>query len=114
MLVGKLRSGADAMSARSALEIATRDGARCLGREGELGELTVGAVADLTAWKLDGPIFAGVLDDPIEGWLRCGPLSAHHTVVNGEPVVEAGQLVSARLEEMLATHRTVARRFQPA
>ena len=37
MLQGKLRSGADAMDARTALEIATRGGAACLGRTGELG-----------------------------------------------------------------------------
>ncbi len=113
MLLGKLRSGAGAMSARDALEIATRGSAACLGREGELGTIEVGAVADLAVWKLDGPAFAGVLDDPIEGWLRCGPIGAHHTIVAGELLVESGQLVSPRLDEMLATHRTLARRFQP-
>jgi cytosine/adenosine deaminase-related metal-dependent hydrolase len=113
MLLGKLRNGADAMSARDALEIATRGSAGCLGRDGELGQLAVGAVADVAVWKLDGPVFAGVLDDPVEGWLRCGPIGAHHTIVAGRPVVESGQLVSARVDEMLAAHRRIARRFQP-
>jgi cytosine/adenosine deaminase-related metal-dependent hydrolase len=114
MLLGKLRNGADAMPARTALEIATRGGARCLGRAGELGELSVGAVGDLVAWKLDGPAFAGVLDDLVEGWLRCGPVSAHHTVVAGAPVVVGGHLASDDTEAMLAQHRRVSRRFQPA
>ncbi len=114
MLQGKLKSGADKMSARLALEIATRGGAGCLGREGELGELSVGSVGDVAVWKLDGPIFAGVLDDPIEGWLRCGPTAAWHTIVAGEAVVESGLIVSPRLDEMLTLHRKVARRFQPA
>jgi len=113
MLLAKLRSGAAAVSARDALEIATRGSAGCLGREGEIGQLAVGAVADVAVWKLDGPAFAGVLDDPIEGWLRCGPIGAHHTVVAGAPVVVSGQLVSPRLDEMLDTHRLIARRFQP-
>src|SRR5829696_4999274 len=39
MLQGKLRHGAAAMSARDALEIATRGGAACLGRAGEIGQL---------------------------------------------------------------------------
>ena len=112
MLAGKLVSGADAMTARIALEVATRGGAGCLGREGELGELSVGAVADVAVWKLDGPTFAGVLDDPIEGWLRCGPTSAWHTIVNGELVVESGQLVSPRVDDMLDQHKTISRRFQ--
>ncbi len=114
MLQGKLISGADAMAARTALEIATRGGAGCLGREGELGELSVGAVGDLAVWRLDGPLFAGVLDDPIEGWLRCGPTAAWHTVVNGRFVVRDGRLVSHRVDEMVKHHRSVARRFQPA
>lgn len=113
MLQGKLKSGASAMTARLALEIATRGGAGCLGRVGEIGELSVGAVGDIAVWKMDGPIFAGVLDDPIEGWLRCGPTAAWHTIVAGRPVVESGLLVSPKVDEMLADHRIAARRFQP-
>lgn len=112
MLLGKLRNGADAMSARDALEIATRGSAACLGREGELGTLAVGAVADLTVWKLEGPAFAGVIDDLVEGWLRCGPIGAHHTIINGRLVVENGELVSPRVGEMLGTHRQIAGRLQ--
>ena len=112
MLQGKLKSGADAMTARTALEVATRGGAGCLGRVGELGEISVGAVADLAVWKLDGPIFAGVVDDLIEGWLRTGPHHVWHTVVNGELVVEKGSLVSLALEENLSRHAQAARRFQ--
>jgi cytosine/adenosine deaminase-related metal-dependent hydrolase len=114
MLAGKLKSGADKMTARLALEIATRGGAGCLGRVGEIGELSVGAVGDVAVWKMDGPIFAGVLDDLIEGWLRCGPASAWHTIVAGRFVVENGLLVSPKLDDMLAEHRIASRRFQPA
>ena len=112
MLQGKLTSGAAAMTARTALEVATRGGAGCLGREGELGEISVGAVADLAVWKLEGPAFAGVGDDLIEGWLRCGPNQAWHTIVNGHFVVENGGLVDGNLTDMLALHQIIARRFQ--
>ncbi|NNE96521.1 MAG: 8-oxoguanine deaminase [Acidimicrobiales bacterium] len=112
MLQGKLTSGTGSMTARIALEVATRGGAGCLGREGEIGELSVGAVADAAVWKLDGPAFAGVVVDPIEGWLRCGPTAALHTIVKGEPVVSNGELVAPELEERLSTHRRIAQRFQ--
>lgn len=113
MLLAKLNNGADSFAARDALEVATLGGAACLGRAGEIGVLKVGAVGDVVAWKLEGPAFAGVLDDLVEGWLRCGPLSAHHTIVNGELVVQDAQIVSGRLGDMLDSHKVISRRFQP-
>jgi cytosine/adenosine deaminase-related metal-dependent hydrolase len=112
MLLAKLRDGAAAGTARMALEMATLGGAGCLGRSGEIGVLQPGAVADVAVWSLTGPAFAGALADPIEAWLRCGPISARDTVVGGRPVVRNGVLVSPRLEEMLATHRRISLRIQ--
>jgi cytosine/adenosine deaminase-related metal-dependent hydrolase len=112
MLQGKLRHGAGSMSARDALEIATRGGAACLGRVGEIGELSLGACGDLAVWPLAGPAFAGALSDPIEAWLRCGPVAARHTVVGGRLVVEDGVPVHPGLEEQLAVHRRVSERMQ--
>ena len=112
MLLAKLRNGAAAGTARMSLEIATRGGAGCLGRVGEIGEISVGAVGDLAIWSLTGVAFAGAVADPIEAWLRCGPTGAKHTIVQGKLVVDNGQLVSNKVDSMLALHRTVARRMQ--
>ena len=112
MLLAKLRDGAAAGNARMALEIATRGGAGCLGRTGEIGELSVGAVGDVAVWSLDGPRFAGAVADPIEAWLRCGPVSATHVVVNGRLVVQRGELTSPKVHEMLRSHDRLARRMQ--
>ena len=112
MLLAKLRNGAAAGTARMSLEIATRGGAGCLGRIGEIGEISVGAVGDLAIWSLTGVAFAGAVADPIEAWLRCGPTGAKHTIVHGKMLVDNGQLVSNKVDSMLATHRTVAKRMQ--
>ncbi len=112
MLLAKLRDGAGAGTARAALEIATLGGAGCLGREGELGVIDVGAVGDVAVWSLTGPAFAGALADPIEAWLRCGPTAARDTIVGGRALVRDGRLVSARLAEMLAAHAELAARIQ--
>ena len=112
MLLAKLRDGAAAGTARMSLEIATRGGAGCLGRIGEIGEISVGAVGDLAIWSLTGVAFAGAVADPIEAWLRCGPTGAKHTIVQGKLVVDNGQLVSNKVDSMLATHRTIAKRMQ--
>ena len=112
MLLAKLKSGAHAGTARMALEVATIGGAGCLGRIGEIGEISVGAVGDLAIWQLTGPAFAGALADPIEAWLRCGPLSARDTIVQGKAVVRNKELVSTKVDNMLRTHATISRRIQ--
>lgn len=112
MLLAKLRGGAATGTARMVLEIATRGGAACLGRTGELGELRAGAVADIAVWPLTGPAFAGALADPIEAWLRCGPVTARHTVVHGRVVVRDGELVHPDTDDRLAAHRRVAAAIQ--
>lgn len=112
LLLGKLRGGPGAMSARDVLEMATRGGAACLGRAGELGQLGPGAVGDLAVWRLDGLSFAGAVSDPVEAWLRCGPLSAWHTVVAGRLVVADGEVRHPALGAMVRAHRAAATRIQ--
>jgi 8-oxoguanine deaminase len=112
LLLGRMRLGPQSMGARDALEIATRGSAACLGREGELGVLAPGAAGDLVCWPLTGVEFAGALSDPVEAWLRCGPLAARHTVVAGQVVVEDGNLTAPGVEAMLARHRTISARIQ--
>lgn len=112
MLLAKLKNGADAADARMALEIATLGGAGCLGRIGEIGQLDVGRVADIAVWDLSGVRFAGAIADPIEAWLRCGPVSVRDTIVNGRFVVRNGELVSNKVDEMLSLHNTLSRQMQ--
>jgi cytosine/adenosine deaminase-related metal-dependent hydrolase len=112
LLLGRQRGGPAGMSARDVLDIATRGGAGCLGRDGEIGELTVGAVGDLVCWPQDGVAFAGALTDPVEAWLRCGPTSARHTVVAGQVIVRDGALARPGLPGVLARHADVAARLQ--
>jgi cytosine/adenosine deaminase-related metal-dependent hydrolase len=112
MLLARCRSGAASTGAREALELATLGGAACLGRRGELGVLRAGAAGDLVCWRLDGPLFAGALSDPVEALFRCGPAGAFHTVVAGRPVVEAGSIVNQQIDDRLARHRAASSRIQ--
>ncbi|MFT3851698.1 MAG: 8-oxoguanine deaminase [Ilumatobacteraceae bacterium] len=112
MLLAKLRDGAASSTARSALEMATLDGAACLGRSGELGVLVPGAVADLAVWRLTGPSFSGAVADPVEAWMRCGPAAAWHTIVHGRFVVRDGDVVHPDLPHILRAHADHAARIQ--
>ena len=111
MLLARLDRGADAATARWALEMATREGAACLGREGELGQLSVGTAADLAVWDMSGIESAGVTGDLLEGWLRTGPRRARDVVIAGRLVVLGG-LLALDAAEMLQLHRARTRWLQ--
>ncbi len=93
--VARAKHGPTALTARQALELATRHGARCLGRDDELGHLSEGAVADVALWRHGrGRLQAGIAD-PVAA-LVLGPTRPVDTLlVAGEPVVERGELRTA-------------------
>lgn len=113
MLLSRQREGrASAMSARDAIRMATRGGAGALGREGEIGQLSVGANADVSVWRVNTLPYAGVLDDPVTGLMHCGPAWAWHTIVGGRFVVRDGELVTVDVPTALEMHRAAAARVQ--
>jgi cytosine/adenosine deaminase-related metal-dependent hydrolase len=112
LLLGRQRKGPTGMTAREVLDMATRGGAACLGRQRELGELTVGAAGDLVCWPMEGLAYAGALTDPIEAWLRCGPTAARHTVVAGKTLVEQGMLTADNTTDILTRHARAAAHIQ--
>jgi cytosine/adenosine deaminase-related metal-dependent hydrolase len=112
LLLGRQRRGPTGMTAREVLDMGTRGGAACLGRAGEIGELSAGAAGDLVCWPQEGVRYAGALVDPVEAWLRCGPVSARHTVVAGKVLVRDGALTAGGVDEKLRLHAAAAARVQ--
>jgi cytosine/adenosine deaminase-related metal-dependent hydrolase len=112
MIANRFRAGPRVFGARDALRLATRGGARCLGREGEIGVLSPGANADLCVWPLEGMQWAGAVSDSIDAWLRCGPSAPRHVVVGGKRIVEEGVLLTGDMRDLLHRHERMARRLQ--
>jgi 8-oxoguanine deaminase len=110
---GASRSGEDApplMTARQALELATRGGAAVLGRS-DIGSLEAGKCADFFAVNLNRLDFAGALHDPLAALVLCAPVKADYTVVGGEFIVKEGQLMKIDLPTLIEKHNQAARRL---
>jgi len=106
--------GPSQMTARDALHLATRGGARVLGRR-DIGHLAPGQCADLALFDLDTLAMAGgAVHDPVAALLMCASPPARHTVVNGRVVVRDGQLVTLDLGPLVERHNRLARALAAA
>ncbi|MBB4685329.1 8-oxoguanine deaminase [Amycolatopsis jiangsuensis] len=94
LLQARQRGGPTALTTREALWLGTMGGARCLGREAELGSLEAGKLADLAVWDLSGLNHAGI-DDPVAALVLAATPSLARVFVGGETVVEQGRLKAA-------------------
>jgi cytosine/adenosine deaminase-related metal-dependent hydrolase len=106
----RLTSGAASMTVLQALELATRGGAACLGRD-DIGWLGPGSAADFAAFYLLSDIATSGAHDPVAALLLCGPLRARTVVVNGRVVVDDHVLLTADLPVLLPRHREAARKL---
>lgn len=96
------------MTARNALEVATRGGAQVLGRS-DIGHLAPGMCADLALFDLRTLGFAGgAVHDPVASLLLCASPSAAWTIVNGRVVVREGQLATLELGSLVERHNRLA------
>jgi 8-oxoguanine deaminase len=110
MYLQRLRQGPTALTARQALEMATAGGARCLGRQEEIGTLEAGKLADVAVWRVDG--FHAAVDDPLVAlaYGQTPPLA--HLLVGGEAVVRDGELVTVPQDEVARRGAEAHRRLQ--
>ncbi len=101
LLLARLAGGPAAITAREALELGTIHGARCLGRDDELGHLTPGALADVALWRLDEPGFAGIAD-PVAALVLGPTRPVDLLAVGGRVIVEGGELRTADPDQLAA------------
>ena len=121
MLLARLRAGMEGasrsgddnnpiMSARQALELATRGGAAVLGRT-DIGSLEPGKAGDFTAINLKRIDYTGALHDPVAAVVFCAPVKVDYTIVGGKPVVMEGKLTTVELPALIEKHNQAAARL---
>jgi cytosine/adenosine deaminase-related metal-dependent hydrolase len=117
LLHARLRHGPTALTVRDALRLATAEGARCLGREDEIGSLAPRRMADIALWRLDD-VSHTAIEDPVAALVMGAPRPVEMLLVGGDVVVEDGHLTTldeiqlardlekqtARLTELAGAH----------
>jgi cytosine/adenosine deaminase-related metal-dependent hydrolase len=108
MLLQRVQNGADAMSAREALEIATRGGAQVLGRD-DCGQIAVGKRADIALWDAQAVENAGSWDPA--AIVLAGPQKTRDLFVEGKQVVSQGQMTTFDLGATIRRQNDLARQL---
>lgn len=98
------------LTARQALELATRGGASVLGRT-DLGALQPGFCADFIGFELNRLDYAGALADPLAALVFCSPQKVDLNVVQGKAVVKDGQLLTADLPALVQKNNRASYRL---
>lgn len=98
MLLQRVQNGADAMSAREALEIATRGGAEVLGRP-ECGQIAVGKRADIAIWDVSGIDTSGSWDPA--ALVLAGPRKVRTLFVEGVEIVRDFHISAINLPSII-------------
>ena len=108
MLLQRVANGADAMSAREALYIATRGGAEVLGRH-DCGQISVGKRADIAMWDVSGIESAGSWDPA--ALVLAGPSRVKNLFVEGRQIVRDGHLSTIDLPRVIEHQNQLAQRL---
>jgi len=111
MLLQRVKYGADAMTAREALRMATIGGARVMHRDTEIGSIEPGKAADLIAFDMNELPFAGAHADPVAAIVHCAADRVDLSMVNGAWRVRDKQLVDETLLELIPRQNEISKRL---
>jgi len=101
-------TGPAEMTPRDALWLATRGGARVLGRN-DIGQIAPGKCADLALYRTDTLSMAGAaVHDPVGALMLCSSDNADYTVVNGRMVVRKGELTTVDTGALIERQNALA------
>jgi cytosine/adenosine deaminase-related metal-dependent hydrolase len=107
VLVARCRKGPKALTVRQALQVGTMGGARCLGRQDEIGSLQAGKLADIALWRIDDLGHADIAD-PVCAIVLGPPATLQLLLVSGSVVVEAGEMRTVDSESLARHARDLA------
>ena len=108
LLFARARGGPTALAVRDALRMGTRGGAAVLGRDGEIGSVEPGKLADLALWRLDTLAHADIAD-PVAALVLGSPPPLRLLLVDGRVVVEDDHAVTVDEEDLARRSASVHR-----
>jgi 5-methylthioadenosine/S-adenosylhomocysteine deaminase len=98
-----------ALPAATVLRMATRNGAKALGWEGQSGELSPGKLADIIVVDFDQPHLTPLYEPKSHLVYAARGSDVRHSIIHGRLVMEDRRLLTMDCDEVMARVRTFAR-----
>lgn len=111
LLLHRVNSGADIITAEDVLELATIGSAKLLGRS-DIGTIEQGKAADIAIFEMDKLEYTGALSDPLAALIFSGiNHQVDMTIVNGKIVVKDGKLSNYSEREIISQGNKISNKM---
>lgn len=111
LLLQRVKYGADAITSREVLKLATNGGASVLRMDDYIGQIKVGYAADFIGFNLNKLEFAGGLSDPTSAVIFCDAKSVDLSVINGDIRIKDGELIERDIEYIVKKHNEISKKI---
>lgn len=111
-LLQRLKYSNDSISPKGMFDVATKGGAKILGRD-DIGYLAEGMAADLFMFSSDNIAYVGTEEDPLAILTTVGvnhPVD--YTIINGKVVVENGEIVTLSEQDIIKKANDSYKKFR--
>jgi 8-oxoguanine deaminase len=111
LLLHRVGGEARAITARTALHLATRGGAAVLGRD-DIGCLAPSKAADIVGFRADAlGLAGGAVHDPIASLVFCRPGNVDLSIINGHIRIRDGTFVDVDIRRLVGRHNELSIRL---
>ena len=109
LLLQRVLKGADSITPREVLKMATLGGAQVLRMDDYIGSLEVGKSADFIAFDLNTLEFAGGLSDPLSALVLCDMKNVDLSIINGKIRIKDGIILDEDLKGIIDTQNAMSK-----
>lgn len=111
LMLQRVVKGADALTPRDVLHMATIGGARVLGMDDYIGSIEEGKAADIIGFKTNKLSLAGGLSDPVASLVMCDPGKVDFEMVNGKQRIINGNINDNYLENYINEQNRISKKL---
>ncbi len=111
LMLQRVVKGADALTPRDVLDLATMGGAKVLGMDDYIGSIEEGKAADIIGFNTNKLSLAGGLSDPIASIVMCDPGKVDFELINGKTTILKSDICDNDLNSIIEEQNRISNKL---